>query len=45
MLRVKDLKFHYQGGPQVLKEINFKLEDGRFLSVLGNNCAGKSTML
>lgn len=45
MLRVKDLKFHYQGGPQVLKEINFKLEDGRFLSVLGNNGAGKSTML
>lgn len=45
MLRVKDLKFHYQGGPQILKEINFKLEDGRFLSVLGNNGAGKSTML
>lgn len=45
MLRVKDLKFHYQGGPQVLKEINFKLEDGKFLSVLGNNGAGKSTML
>ncbi|HIX58509.1 MAG TPA: ABC transporter ATP-binding protein [Candidatus Blautia gallistercoris] len=45
MLNVKNLKFHYQGGPQVLKEINFKLEDGRFLSVLGNNGAGKSTML
>ncbi len=45
MLRVKDLKFHYQGGQQVLKEINFKLEDGKFLSVLGNNGAGKSTML
>ena len=45
MLSVKDLKFHYQGGPQVLKEINFKLEDGKFLSVLGNNGAGKSTML
>ena len=45
MLNVKDLKFHYQGGPQVLKEISFKLEDGKFLSVLGNNGAGKSTML
>lgn len=45
MLSVKDLKFHYQGGPQVLKGINFKLEDGKFLSVLGNNGAGKSTML
>ena len=45
MLRVKDLKFHYQGGPQVLKETNFTLEDGKFLSVLGNNGAGKSTML
>lgn len=45
MLNVKDLKFHYQGGSQVLKEISFKLEDGKFLSVLGNNGAGKSTML
>ena len=45
MLKVRNLKFHYPGGAQVLKKINFELEDGRFLSVLGNNGAGKSTML
>lgn len=45
MLKITDLKFHYQGGPQILKEINFELEEGHFLAILGNNGAGKSTML
>ena len=45
MLVVKDLQFHYQGGPRVLKKINFTLEDGKFLAILGNNGVGKSTML
>lgn len=45
MLKVKNLKFRYPGGPQILKEIDFELEDGKFLAVLGNNGAGKSTML
>lgn len=45
MLKVENLQFHYQGGPQVLEKINFTLEDGKFLAVLGNNGAGKSTML
>ncbi|MBS6194960.1 MAG: ABC transporter ATP-binding protein [Clostridiales bacterium] len=45
MLKIKDLRFHYQGGPRVLNGVNFSLEDGQFLAVLGNNGAGKSTML
>lgn len=45
MLSIKNLKFHYPGGPQVLKEINFELEAGKFLAILGNNGVGKSTML
>lgn len=45
MLKVEGLRYHYHGGPEVLKEINFGLEEGQFLAVLGNNGAGKSTML
>ena len=44
MLSVENLQFHYQGGPKVLKKINFSLGDGEFLAILGNNGAGKSTM-
>ena len=45
MIEIKDLRYHYQGGPEILKSINFRLEEGRFLAILGNNGAGKSTML
>lgn len=45
MLSVENLQFHYPGGPKVLKKVNFALEDGEFLAILGNNGAGKSTML
>lgn len=42
---MKNLKFHYPGGQEILKSISFRLERGRFLAILGNNGAGKSTML
>lgn len=45
MLTVENLQFHYQGGPEILKQINFKLENGEFMAILGNNGVGKSTML
>lgn len=45
MLEIKDLRFHYPGGPDILKSVSFQLEKGKFLAVLGNNGAGKSTML
>lgn len=45
MLRVNDLNFHYRGGPQILKDIDFELEQGKILAILGNNGVGKSTML
>ena len=45
MLIVEGLKFHYQGGPKVLEKVDFTLEGGQFLAILGNNGAGKSTML
>lgn len=45
MLKIKELRFHYPGGPEILKSVSFQLEKGKFLAVLGNNGAGKSTML
>ena len=45
MLNVENLSFHYRNGPEILRQISFSLEDGQFLAILGNNGAGKSTML
>ena len=45
MLRVEHLAFRYRGGREVLTDVSFSLERGELLAVLGNNGAGKSTML
>ena len=44
MLKVEDLHFSYNGKP-VLQGIDFELECGQTMAVLGVNGAGKSTML
>ena len=45
MMQVKNLSFHYKGGPQILKDVSFDIEPGQFLAILGNNGVGKSTLL
>lgn len=45
MLTVENLSYHYKGGPIILNQVSFSVEDGRFLAILGNNGVGKSTML
>ena len=45
MMQVKNLSFRYKGGGEVLKEVSFDLESGKFLAILGNNGVGKSTLL
>ena len=45
MLSVENLAYHYKGRPAVLKDVNFKVNTGEFLAILGNNGVGKSTML
>ena len=45
MMQVKNLSFRYKGGGEVLKEVSFDLEPGKFLANLGNNGVGKSTLL
>ena len=45
MLSVENLAYHYKGRPAVLKDVNFNVNTGEFLAILGNNGVGKSTML
>lgn len=45
MLKVENLQFSYRSGLEILKQISFSLDDGQFMAILGNNGAGKSTML
>ena len=45
MMQVKNLSYHYKGTPEVLKDVSFDIEPGKFLAILGNNGVGKSTLL
>ena len=45
MMEVKNLSYHYKGCSEVLKNVSFQMEPGKFLAILGNNGVGKSTLL
>ncbi len=45
MMKIKNLYYHYKGSPEVLKDVSFDIEPGKFLAILGNNGVGKSTLL
>lgn len=42
---LKNLWFTYPGGQEVLKDVSLEVREGEFAAVLGENGAGKSTML
>lgn len=44
ILKVKDLSFAYDGYNPVLKDVNFTINKGDVLSIVGQNGAGKSTL-
>ncbi|MGL5125328.1 MAG: ABC transporter ATP-binding protein [Fusobacteriaceae bacterium] len=44
IMEIKNLSFSYDGVKQNLSEINFSLNKGEILAILGNNGAGKSTL-
>ena len=44
MLEVSHLEKHF-GDTQVLKDINFTLEQGRSLAIIGSSGSGKTTLL
>ena len=45
MMQIKNLSYHYKGSPEVLRDVSFDIEPGKFLAILGNNGLGKSTLL
>ena len=45
MMQIKNLCYRYKGSPEVLRDVSFDVEPGKFLAILGNNGVGKSTLL
>ena len=45
LLHVKDVSKHYEKGKNVLSDINMKIFEGEFVSIIGPSGAGKSTFL
>ena len=45
MIQVRDLVFGYNASQKIIDQISFDVEDGHCIAILGNNGAGKSTML
>ncbi|AKJ65134.1 energy-coupling factor ABC transporter ATP-binding protein [Kiritimatiella glycovorans] len=44
MIEVRDLHFHYAGGPSVLSGLNLRIDQGDRLGLYGENGAGKTTL-
>jgi len=45
ILGVKDVSFSYEKNNFSLKDINFQVEEGDFISIIGRNGSGKSTLV
>ena len=43
-IEFENVSFAYGEGVQAIKNINFNVEEGEFVAVLGHNGSGKSTL-
>ena len=44
MIELKDVNFKYKNGDMVLKDINLKIHEKEFVTIIGKNGSGKSTI-
>ncbi len=44
MLELKNINFEYKNNKKILDNVSFKVDDGKFLCILGHNGSGKSTL-
>lgn len=44
-LELKNVSFNYSDGPLILKNLNFKVENGEFIGIIGKTGAGKTTLI
>ncbi len=45
MIKFEDVSFNYKNGDTILNNINFNISEGEFISIVGKNGTGKSTIL
>lgn len=45
MINVNGISYRYNSSENIIQDIGFSLETGKFLAILGNNGVGKSTLL
>jgi len=45
MISVENVNFAYQGGTEVLHNVNLQIKDGDFVAIMGENGAGKTTLV
>lgn len=45
MIRFENVSFKYKNGTTILENLNFKIDEGEFVSIIGKNGTGKSTIL
>ena len=45
MIKFENVSFKYKNGESILENLNFNINDGEFISIIGKNGTGKSTML
>lgn len=45
VIEIEDLDFRFDGGRRVLEEVNLKVAEGDFASVIGPNGGGKTTLI